>query len=89
MPRIASEAMLTTISAIHTAAAAFDLPMKLTFGLVRKLRLRAVVNVMFAQRPFLVIRSNAMRVRNTAVKNEQTIPIIKVVAKPLMGPEPK
>ena len=26
---------------------------------------------------------------NTAVKNEQTIPIIKVVAKPRIGPVPK
>ena len=48
-----------------------------------------VVNVMPALRPFLVMRSNAMRVRKTAVKNEQTIPIMSVVAKPLMGPEPK
>ncbi len=64
-------------------------PRKLNLQLLRKFLLIAVANVMPELRPFLVMRSNAIRVRNTAVKKEQTIPMMSVVAKPLIGPEPK
>ena len=63
--------------------------MKLMEVLPKTLRDMPVVKLMLAQRPFLVMMSKAMRVRNTAVKKEHTRPMMRVVAKPLMGPEPK
>ena len=47
-----------------------------------------VENVNFWKGAVLPNPMNTRRVKNTAVKNEQTIPMIRVVAKPLIGPVP-
>ena len=48
-----------------------------------------VVNVMPLNQPLLRHHSITRRVANTAVKNEQQIPIISVTANPRIGPEPR
>src|SRR5687768_13680230 len=50
---------------------------------------KLVVTFRLSALPRLAIQSTIRRVMNTAVKNEQAIPIISVIAKPFTGPEPK
>ena len=62
---------------------------KLKLLLANMLRDSLVSKVSFWKAFFLAPRMKMIRVRYTAVKNEQMIPMIRVVAKPLMGPVPK
>ena len=63
-------------------------PKKLMCVWAKKFLDRAVVKVTFLNQPLLVPASKIRRVINTAVKKEDTIPMISVVAKPLIGPVP-
>ena len=63
-------------------------PRKLNFVVVNMRLDRAVVKVSFWNGFVFSNMMNTRRVRNTAVKNEQMIPMIRVVAKPLIGPVP-
>ena len=49
---------------------------------------KPVVKVKFNHLSLPTRFSNTRRVRNTAVKNDITIPMIQVVAKPRIGPVP-
>ena len=49
---------------------------------------KLVVKLRFIHLSLLTRFSNTIRVRNTAVKNEITRPMIHVVAKPRIGPVP-
>ena len=62
--------------------------MKLKFTFSIRLRVIGVVKVILSKVPLFTKCSITRRVANTAVKNEQQIPITKVTAKPRMGPEP-
>ena len=62
--------------------------MKSIFEFSNMWRVREVLKVMFLKMFLLSIASITRRVTNTAVKNEHTIPIMRVVANPLIGPEP-
>ena len=64
------------------------MPRKLIWALVNILREIGVVKVRLLNSLVLPKAMNTRRVRYTAVKNEQTIPMISVVAKPLIGPVP-
>ena len=64
-------------------------PMKSKCTLVIKFFEMLVVNVRFNNLSLPMKYSYTKRVMNTAVKKEIQIPIIKVVAKPRIGPVPK
>ncbi len=53
------------------------------------LPLKGVAKVSLLKASVRLIHEKKRRLRNTAVKNEQTRPMMSVVAKPLMGPVPK
>ncbi len=63
-------------------------PRKLKCAFVNILAERGVENVRFSKALVLPNQMKNRRLRNTAVKNEQIIPMIRVVAKPLIGPVP-
>ena len=65
------------------------MPMKLKWTFCIRFFEIPVVKVRSSHLSLLMKCSYTTRVRNTAVKNEQRIPIIKVVAKPRIGPVPK
>ena len=53
-----------------------------------KLRENGVVNERLSHLSFFIMCSYTRRVRNTAVKKEQQIPMMRVTAKPFTGPVP-
>ena len=64
------------------------MPMKRKFLLAMKLREILVEKFWWVHLSCFRRFSYTRRVRNTAVKNEQMIPMMRVVAKPRMGPVP-
>ena len=89
MPRNANEATIATANTTNTMFTFFAAAMKLYFVSFNILLESFVVNVRFVSLFLSRKRSYTTRVTNTAVKNEHNRPIIKVVAKPLIGPVPK
>ena len=87
-PRTASKMPATTTIAPTTVQLRLRLPIKSKLAPWNHLREIEVLNVMFWNLGLEIIHSITRRVANTAVKNEHAIPIIYVVAKPLIGPEP-
>ena len=65
------------------------LPMKSNFTLVIRFLLMEVVKVTLANEPLFTKCSSTRRVANTAVKNEQQMPMRVVMAKPRIGPVPR
>ena len=72
-----------------TPKAALRLPMKFILVSWNNLRDSAVVKVILFMALVLATQRKNTRLRYTAVKNEQMRPMMRVVAKPLMGPVPK
>ena len=66
----------------------FHADMKRNFVFCSRFFDNGVLNVRPSQRSLFIWCSKTRRVRNTAVKNEQMIPMIQVVAKPRIGPVP-
>ena len=82
---------MTTIRANKPAIEKLILrcPRKLIPGFTNILRDAAVANVSLLKDLLFANQKKNRRLRYTAVKKEQIRPMIRVVAKPLMGPVPK
>ena len=74
------------INTILNAYAFFLLPRKLILRLLSKLADSAFENDILLFSPFLESHSTITLVIKTALKKEQAIPIIKVIANPFTGP---
>ena len=87
-PRMAKKPMKMSATIPQMVNDLRYMPMKLTFMFCSRFFDRPVVKVRLSHLSFFMRFSYTRRVRNTAVKNEQQIPMIRVMAKPFTGPIP-